>query len=217
MGRKGPAFHATLDVMPNDSARPPAPSIGGDSLGLGSQTPLHGGNGRDGRASKRPILIGGCLGAMLLVGGAVGVTASYFSKFHKIEKSAEAKNTVTAIGLAAIKSYEEGTPSADGAVQHTICPSWPHPIPRDVPHGTTNKMMGPTNEGDDPAVRCLGLDWTHPVYYQYNFVRTSDGFIATAVGDIDGDGKESHFELRGTLSGEKLELTHEVEERDPLE
>lgn len=56
----------------------------------------------------------------------------------------------------------------------------------------------------DPTWRSLSFSLDDPHYYQYQFVSSGTGinarFTARAYGDLDCDGKESTFEMYGSIS-----------------
>ena len=58
-----------------------------------------------------------------------------------------------------------------------------------------------------------------PQYYQYSYAsRATPGeFTVTAHGDLNGDGKESTFILRGQVQADQLLVAPHIEETDPEE
>ncbi len=71
---------------------------------------------------------------------------------------------------------------------------------------------------------CLGFKMTSPVYYQYQYNRSSgyvspalggpdpgaDGFEAAAVGNLDGDSTNSTFARTGIIVGRELHVSTQV-------
>jgi type IV pilus assembly protein PilA len=162
----------------------------------------------------------GCIVAIVVTAVMVLVVLPIFAtlgiygvrRYLASAKSAEAKNSVSAIARAAAAGYER-EPS-DGS-RPRLCAS-AAPVPRSVPRGT--KYMPSSASGADfdrgnerEGWRCLRFALSHPTYYQYHYnanggYRTSygsaagaSGFEALAVGDLDADGVESHFVRRGQI------------------
>jgi type IV pilus assembly protein PilA len=130
-------------------------------------------------------------------------------------KTAEAKNTVGAMSRAAVAAYERET-LVNGKPANRLCSS-ATPVPAVVP--AAKKYMPSTAAGADfnggsPTAgwTCLRFAQTMPMYYQYHYQQGSgwmvparapgaDGFEATAVGDLDGNGTTSKFSRTGRVSG----------------
>jgi type IV pilus assembly protein PilA len=143
------------------------------------------------------------------------------NRFLQSAKTAEAKNTLNSIARSAQSAYERENfddplmPSGTAKSKHELCPSWKHPIPNEVPSG--RKVAPSSADFEDPAVKCLRFEIYSPTYYQYNYEKTSDGFVVTATGDLDANGKQSHFKLKGTVSGGTVKIAPQIEEIDPDE
>jgi hypothetical protein len=102
----------------------------------------------------------------------------------------EARNTLGQIGKQVVYTYEE---------RGVFCPS-AAPVPRkfeDV-RGKKYKPQGGDYEGE-PGWDCIGFEGLAPQQYQYRYERMGDSFAVTAVGDLDADGIQSTFVLRGQL------------------
>jgi len=58
-----------------------------------------------------------------------------------------------------------------------------------------------------------------PQYYQYEVKAAADGqsCVATARGDLNGDGKTSKFELTIKKKGDRLVIDPSIKETDPEE
>jgi uncharacterized membrane protein YhaH (DUF805 family) len=90
----------------------------------------------------------------------------------------------------------------------TFCLSAAHSIPASVPHGTPIRVSDADWDGDArTAWQCL--DWKRfgEVEYQYSYVGTKDTFTITALGDVNGNGIESVFVIRGTADGDKVTVS----------
>jgi type IV pilus assembly protein PilA len=121
-------------------------------------------------------------------------------KYIATAKTAEAKNTVGAIARAGVASYER---------DQKLCAS-ARPVPAVVQKATKYAPSAAEgsdfNSGDDhTGWKCLRFSMTQPIYYQYQYHAGSGyltpaaasigpkGFEAAAVGDLNGDGVDSHF------------------------
>jgi hypothetical protein len=143
-------------------------------------------------------------------------------------KSAEAKNTIGAIGRAMVSSYE-----ANGALCGPVVP-----VPAAVPSG--RKYQPSIAAGQDfqqgtatDGWTCLKFSMTQPMYYQYD-VRIGGGYKGTArggpdpgpdgleisaEGDLDGDGITSLFIRTGKVdaASKRVVLATELTIIDEME
>lgn len=91
--------------------------------------------------------------------------------------------------------------------------------PSRVPAGVT--VTDPEGTWDRPTWRLLGFGFTTPHAFAFSFESHSDqqqsSFVATAHGDLDGDGLLSTFEVTGSVKAGgqpevgKLDVSREVE------
>src|SRR5262249_5777297 len=104
--------------------------------------------------------------------------------------TADARATVAAIGRS-LEAYQRERPDH----RHIFPPSG-KPIPKNVPRGT--RRVTAEADWQAPGWKDIGFSLKEPSYYQYEFVTSFDGKKVTvrAHGDLDGDGKESLFELK---------------------
>jgi type IV pilus assembly protein PilA len=150
---------------------------------------------------------------------AIGVMAALgiygTRRYVAAAKTAEAKNTVSAIARAAQAAYERDL--AEHGKDAKLCGS-ATPVPRTGPP-PGNKYMPSAMSGADfnsgsakAGWMCLKFSVTTPMYYQYHYNTGSgwvvpaqapgaNGFEAAAVGDLDGNGTHSKFTRTGTVSG----------------
>jgi len=162
--------------------------------------------------------------AMVPVLGVLSALAIYgVRRYLAAAKTAEAKNTVSAISRSAAAAYEKERLDANGRPGHALCASngaaapGHGPVPRSLAALRGKKYM-PGGAGvdfdtgtADGGWRCLGFSISTPTYYQYHYNQGSgylmpslgtspDGFEAAAVGDIDADGVASKFARHGEVS-----------------
>jgi tRNA A-37 threonylcarbamoyl transferase component Bud32 len=149
-------------------------------------------------------------------------TLDGMSTYIRKSKTAEARNTVRAIGRAVMAAYEREAVASElleaeaPKVTHALCGSTiavPAKVPAAMKYQPSNADGQDFNTGDaSKGWRCLKFTMTEPMYYQYEVrVGTSykgpsrggpdpgkNGFEISAEGDLDGDGKTSLFTLTGT-------------------
>lgn len=63
------------------------------------------------------------------------------------------------------------------------------------------------SDWDTPAWRDLDFAMDEDFLYQYSYTPTKNGFVATAVGDLDCDGTTIEYKLEGRVVNGKLETT----------
>jgi type IV pilus assembly protein PilA len=102
-------------------------------------------------------------------------------------------------------------------VGHVLCPS-SEPTLASVPKGTKELASRDVFEHapQTNGWACLRFELSDPTYYQYKYTKGSgylgparglpdpgpDGFEASAVGDLDGNGKTSLFTMVGVVNKE---------------
>ena len=143
------------------------------------------------------------LGVLVVVGGVLGVLAVYgVRKYIANAKTAEARATLGSIAQDAVQAYEGSTP-------RRLCPSASAAVPANPSMIRGHYYRAPptewkTDSARDAGFACLKFEMTSPQYFQYDYKATATGFVATAHGDLNGDGKLSTFELTGQIVGDKL-------------
>jgi type IV pilus assembly protein PilA len=172
---------------------------------------------------KKGISTGCIIAIVVLVLAAVplmGILASLgiygVRRYLAASKTAEARNTVGAITRAAASAYEREEADLVGAAGvHVLCTSAiavPAAVPKGVKYQPSLAEGADFNTGDEHAGwKCLRFSMTQPMYYQYQYhagggYLTSaaaslgqKGFEASATGDLNGDGVESHFARTGMV------------------
>jgi hypothetical protein len=91
--------------------------------------------------------------------------------------------------------------------------------PSHIPVGVT--QLDPEGTWDHPTWRLLGFRFTNPHAFAFSFESQCNqqqaSFLATAHGDLDGDGLLSTFEIRGSVKADgepevgRLDVWREVE------
>jgi type IV pilus assembly protein PilA len=164
-------------------------------------------------ASTAIIIIGVLFGLVAVI-GILAVLGIYgVRKYIAGAKTAEAKNSLGMIAKEAAMAYER-----DGKV----CPSASMAIPPDVRMVSGRKYMSApdewrVDEAKNAGFACLKFEISWPQYYQYDYKATPTGFVATARGDLDGDGELSTFEIRGEVQDGQLRVSPNVLEENPQE
>jgi type IV pilus assembly protein PilA len=194
---------AAMNAPPSTPAPPVAPAKKGLSCVVIGLIVL---------AASVPIL--GVLSALAIYG---------VRRYLAAAKTAEAKNTVGAIGRSAAAAYETERLDAEGRQVRALCasrgPAAPGhgPVPRTIAAVRGMKYM-PGGSGtdfdtgtDDGGWKCLRFSVSVPSYYQYHYNQGSGyvmpslgtstaGFEAAAIGDLDADGIHSKFARNGEPS-----------------
>jgi hypothetical protein len=157
-----------------------------------------------------------------IAGGVATVVFAGAKRYVTHAKTAEALRNLGAIETGEKNKYQVETdvsPKQDGMgpFVHTFCPNT-KPLPPSVPKGVKVKI----DDWSQPGWTCLKFSLYEPMRYQLD-VKSNGGtgtgatYTATAVGDLDGDGVTSKFELKGagTTTGDatriSLKITNEEE------
>lgn len=142
--------------------------------------------------SVRPIEV---VIAVSLAGSVLAVSVPSFVKNLHASRLAEPMD-----GLAAIaKSATEHAAVNDVARAY---PASAPLTPREVPAGKS--VEDPPELWDHPTWKALGFRIEHAHYFSFAFEssngETRSSFLASAHGDLDGDGVTSTFEVRGQVA-----------------
>jgi type IV pilus assembly protein PilA len=170
--------------------------------------------------------------------GVLAVLAVYgVRKYIANAKTAEAKNSLGQISRDAVSAFEgermSGAVLAEGAntaVIRALCQtgSAGNGVPATAPAGakyqSTKADWSPsTDVQNNTGWPCLKFEMTAPQYYSYRYEADSTSttmgtsFVATANGDLNGDGTPSTFRIRGEVLSGRLRVAPTVEEISPEE
>ncbi len=150
--------------------------------------------------------------AVAIAGSVLAAAVPAFVRSLHASRLAEPIDGLNRISVRAT-ARAAGRPAA-GAYPETV-----ELTPREVPRGA--RMRDPAGTWDHPTWRELGFGFTVPHSYAFGFEsKNAPGFAtfrARALGDLDGDGIYSTFELGGeSRDGSEpvvfpLEMTREIE------
>jgi prepilin-type N-terminal cleavage/methylation domain-containing protein len=139
-------------------------------------------------------------------------------KYIANTKTAEARNALGRMGNAAMIAFESETMSSTVMPQATstalvraLCRSGSQPVPGSAAMIAGRKYQSnPADWNIDAAARsgfsCLHFTIDQPQYYMYTYTLVAgtsnpgDSFVATANGDLNGDGILSTFQLTGAIN-----------------
>ncbi|MDQ3034383.1 MAG: hypothetical protein M3Y87_18390 [Myxococcota bacterium] len=152
------------------------------------------------------IVVGVGLASVAVCGMLAAIAVPSFMSYVRRAKTGEATTNVRALATAVAVAYEMEHVRPDGSfATRELPPS----LPRTPATASSERRMWPAVA--DPGWRELGFEPADPIYYSYEYARDPDGrgFVARAFGDLDGDGAESRFEVRGTVDASTGELVLE--------
>jgi type IV pilus assembly protein PilA len=164
--------------------------------------------------------------------GILAVLAIYgVRKYIANAKTAEARNSIGQIAkdAAAAVEREKGNQAIVAAgstsdLMRSFCSSAVNPVPSGfVPKG--QKYQSQSNDWSGTATTgwmCLKFSMDEPQYYQYNYVATdvnpaSGAFVASAAGDLNGDGTTSNFSVSGSAQSGSVAISPNIQETNPEE
>ncbi len=152
--------------------------------------------------------------------GVLAVLATYgVSKYIANAKSAEATNSLGQVAANASLTY---------AVQQRLCKSASPTVPATIGAVAGKKYPSSASDwnvdyGGASGFSCLRFTMDAPQYYQYGYASPAtglvgDSFVATANGDLDGDGIESTFQITGSVAvGNVLDVAPNILSVNPEE
>lgn len=156
--------------------------------------------------SRWPIVLlaVAAFGGVCLCGGGIlaSISIPAFINYVKRSKTTEAVSNLQHLGTLT-ESY---------CREHDALPPPAGPVPSVPPSAAKVRV----DFGADPGFAALGFTDSQLVYYRYRLELPGDGTAHwIAEGDLDGDGKLSHYEL--TCTGMPCRCDRVPSERDGLE
>lgn len=147
------------------------------------------------------VLIIGTLGALAVHG---------FRQYLAAAKTAEARMNVGRMAKDASAAFDREHVDPSGAVSNSLCASASSPVPKSSVSVKGTKYQSNPSEWQidkptDAGFACLGFQVAEPQVYQYDYKasgtnKPGDQFLATAHGDLNGDGVMSTFTLEGRVT-----------------
>jgi type IV pilus assembly protein PilA len=153
--------------------------------------------------------------------GILAVLAIYgVRKYLANAKTAEARNSLGEIGKDQTAEFEKESmagatlgPGGTAGVSRSLCASSTANVPATIGSVKGQKYQSSQVAGADwnkdeatsgTGFACLKYTMDAPQYYMYGFATTTPGaaggtFVATANGDLNGDGVPSTFQLKGII------------------
>jgi type IV pilus assembly protein PilA len=130
-----------------------------------------------------------------------------------------------AIVAQELAAWELGSPG--GAPTQRVCPSATRSVPASLSYVSGRKYQSSSADwqvdAPNAGFACLKFQMDSPQYYMYSYAVTgspgsaTDGFRATANGDLNGDGVASTFTIEGRVSGGMLNVAPTIMELNPEE
>jgi beta-lactamase regulating signal transducer with metallopeptidase domain len=131
-------------------------------------------------------------------------------RFANDETASEARHALAQIGLDFFRAYEMRG--------RRMCPTT-SAIPRQVqPVGVKYQPRYDSNKSnewaEDPGWDCMNFAMSRPMFFQYEVVSDSDGFVATARGKVPVGGQTNDVTmvLRGAMKDGDLHVATSIEE-----
>lgn len=159
----------------------------------------------------------------VMVIGVLSALAIYgVRQYLESAKSAEARTFLGRIGKDHLAVFEEDIQGSavlpfgsSAGITRSLCPdAGPRPLgigtpasPVSIPAIRSAKWQPSPADFRDPGWACLKFSTVMPLYYGYGMdsnqtgdtAVAGDGFLAYAIGDVDGDSEPATFELGGMV------------------
>ena len=153
------------------------------------------------------LFVAAALGGVCVVCSGVGAAVAIpsFVGYVRRSKTAEAHANLRVMAQGVIAAWDREQLGPGGTVvTHRLPPALP-PTPATPP--SQLKQMWPHDAA--PGWSELGFTPPEPLYYVYEYAPDPDGagFVVRARGDLDGDGTQSLFELRGVIDPAAQSIT----------
>lgn len=150
--------------------------------------------------------------------GILAVLAVYgVRKYLASAKTAEARNALGRLSNSAVSQYETEKMGAavlpvgtSATLSRALCKSSSIAVPSSITSIQGKKYQSSPQDwladsAGNSGFSCLQFTMDQPQYYMYSYVSQGtgaigDSFIATANGDLNGDGIESTFSITGSVN-----------------
>lgn len=158
---------------------------------------------------------------MALIVGVLGVLAVFGIRTYIANaKSAEARSYLSEMSNDAVLAYFREEPLAAGDLPggsvRRLCPSANAPVPSSTEAIRGRSYQSSTTDwSSDPGFSCLRFEVRQPQYFQYNYTSTTNMFTGRAVGDFNGDGILSTYEIDGEAQNGRVVVAPRIEETNP--
>jgi type IV pilus assembly protein PilA len=160
--------------------------------------------------------------------GVLAVLAIYgVRKYIANSKTAEARNSLGLISQDAASAFERESGNQISVVVgntsnivRALCPtSAAIPV---TPPAAQKYQSAPADWNGDPGWRCLMFHLEMPQYFSYKFTALNTSaaaasYVASANGDLNGDGVPSTFSVEGSVQGGSLSTSPTIVEVNPEE
>lgn len=169
--------------------------------------------------------------------GVLAVLAVYgVRKYIANAKTAEARNSLGQISKDAATAYEKESMAtgvlgagSSTALNRSLCTAATSSVPSAIAAVAGKKYQSqPSDWAMDATTMgkgfaCMKYSMDQPQYYMYSYTTSgsaaiNDSFLASANGDLNGDGVQSTFSITGAiLSGYTLAIAPQIAETSPEE
>jgi type IV pilus assembly protein PilA len=136
---------------------------------------------------------------VVILGILAAVAGPAFTRYVKRSKTSEALLNSSRIYQSQVAYYNMASERGTAV----FCYS---PITPGTPPSASKYPANPAIWTNDVIWSALGFSLDTPHYYAYwTFTTSPTAFVAAALGDIDGDGIQSHFDRNGALNNGEIQ------------
>jgi len=168
-------------------------------------------------SSRRGFTVIEVMMVVVILGVIAALATVGMSGYMRHAKTAEATRALGNIEIGARTQFAKPTTIGEISV-HKFCPSGDL-TPSEVPKGQRVKVDSAL--WMTPTWKCLLFSINDPQFYAYKFTSNDESggaaeYTAIAIGDLDGDGTLSNFELKakGSINGEATRESFKITNED---